>query len=190
MKSEAINIDDYIVSETTARFNFIYENYPVMEDVLSSYRNDIIQDVMDMKVYNRRAASGDLGVRVQVSVGIGNPTQNLAIAHMNIAEAIDTGFLDDDFFEDTDDPEKLVYRVQTYHRVAMEFREVNDKLKTLKPNEQQILKPYMMRKITMSEIADELGIGYQSAAVKVGRIKKRLIQKVEPQFIKAEKRGA
>lgn len=72
----------------------------------------------------------------------------------------------------------------------MEFREVNDKLKTLKPNEQQILKPYMMRKITMSEIADELGIGYQSAAVKVGRIKKRLIQKVEPQFIKAEKRGA
>lgn len=113
MKSEAINIDDYIVSETTARFNFIYENYPVMEDVLSSYRNDIIQDVMDMKTYNRRAASGDLGVRVQVSVGIGNPTQNLAIAHMNIAEAIDTGFLDDDFFEDTDDPEKLVYRVRT-----------------------------------------------------------------------------
>ena len=189
MKSEAISIDDYVCSEMTVRFNFIYENYPIMENMLSSYRHDIIQDVMDMKTYNKRAALGDLGVRIQVSIGISNPTQNQAIAHMNIAEAVDTGFLDDDFFEDTDDREELIHRVRTYHRVAIEFKEVKDKLKTLKPKEQQILKPYMMKEITMSEIADELGIGYQSAAVKVGRIKKKLIQKVEPIFIKADKRG-
>lgn len=190
MKSEAISIDDYINSEMTVRFNFIYDNYPVMEDMLSAYRNEIIQDVIDMKTYNRRASLGDLGVRVQVSIGISNPTQKQAIAHMTIAEAIDTGTLDDDFFEDTDDPEKLITRVITYHRVAKDFHEVSDKLKTLKPKEQKILRTYMMREVTISEIAEELGIGYQSAAVKVGRIKKRLIKKVEPKLSKTEQRGA
>ena len=35
-------------------------------------------------------------------MGNSNPTMNKAIEHMTVAQAIDEGLLDEDFFEDTD----------------------------------------------------------------------------------------
>ncbi len=37
------------------------------EAIIKDYREDIINDVIEMKSFNRRAANGELGVRVQVS---------------------------------------------------------------------------------------------------------------------------
>ena len=69
MESEAISIDEYLDSDVEQRFDFLYENYSVLKAIIKDYREDIINDVIDMKSYNRRAANGELGVRVQVSMG-------------------------------------------------------------------------------------------------------------------------
>ena len=37
---------------------------------------------------------------------------------MEVPKAVDEGYLDEDFFEDTDDPDALVKRVTIYHRVT------------------------------------------------------------------------
>ena len=103
MKSEAFNIDRYTGGEPAQQFDFLYESFSILRELLKDYREDLITEVIEQKSYNRRSQNGDLGVRVQVSMGVSNPTQNQAIEHMTIAQAIDNGLLDDDFFEDTDD---------------------------------------------------------------------------------------
>ncbi len=111
MESEAISIDEYLDSDVEQRFDFLYENYSALKAIIKDYREDIINDVIEMKSFNRRAANGELGVRVQVSMGTSNPTMNKAINNITIAKAVDEGYLDEDFFEDTDDPDALVKRV-------------------------------------------------------------------------------
>lgn len=98
MKSGVINIDRYTGVEPEQKFNFLYENFSILQELLDDYREDIIAEVIEQKAYNRRTQSGDLGVRIQVSMGIGNPTMNHEIEHMTIAEAIDKGLLDEEFF--------------------------------------------------------------------------------------------
>ena len=66
MKSGAINIDDYIGVQPEEQFEFIYTHYPIMKNLLTDYREDLIDEVIEQKSYNRRAANGDLGVRVQI----------------------------------------------------------------------------------------------------------------------------
>ena len=79
MESEAISIDKYLDSDVEQRFDFLYENYSVLKAIIKDYREDIINDVIEMKSFNRRAANGELGVRVQVSLGTSNPTMNKAM---------------------------------------------------------------------------------------------------------------
>ena len=142
MESEAISIDEYLDSDVEQRFDFLYENYAVLKAIIKDYREDIITDVIEMKRFNRRATNGELGVRVQVSMGTSNPTLNKAINNITIAKAVDEGYLDEDFFEDTDKP--------------------------------------------FGDFSVELGIDYQSAVKRIGRIKHKLIERVEPRLRRGE----
>ena len=190
MKSEAISIDRYTGSEPEEKFDFIYENFAIIQEMIKDYREDLITEVIEQKSYNRRSASGDLGVRIQISMGIGNPTQNQAIDHLTIGQAIDEGFLDDDFFEDTDNRYELIRKVDCYHRVRSDVDTFTSKLGTMDPKDQRILRPYLMRQKTMDDLTEDMGIEYRSAIKRVYRIKKRLIEKVEPKLTVVNRRGA
>ena len=186
MESEAISIDKYLDSDVSQRFEFLYENYSVLKAIIKDYREDIINDVIDMKSYNRRAANGELGVRVQVSMGTSNPTMNKAINNITIAKAVDEGYLDEDFFEDTDNPDELVKRVTIYHRVSIDYQSFTSKMATLNPKDQKILGEYLSGEKSFGDFSEEMGIDYQSAVKRVGRIKHKLIERVEPRL----RRGA
>lgn len=186
MEFESISIDEYLDSDVEQRFDFLYENYAVLKAIIRDYREDIITDVIEMKTYNRRSENGELGVRVQVSIGISNPTMNKAINHLTIAKAVDEGYLDEDFFEDTDNPDVLVRRVTTYHRVNIDYQTFLSKLETLNPKEQKVMKEYLSGKKSVGDFSEEMGIDYQSVVRKIGRIKHKLIKRVEPRL----RRGA
>ena len=186
MESEAISIDEYLDSDVEQRFDFLYENYAVLKAIIKDYREDIITDVIEMKSYNRRAQNGELGVRVQVSIGVSNPTMNKAINHLTIAKAVDEGYLEEDFFEDTDNPDALVKRVTIYHRVNIDYQTFSSKLETLNPKEQKVMKEYLSGEKSFGDFSEEMGIDYQSAVKKIGRIKHKLIERVEPRL----RRGA
>lgn len=99
MKSEAMNIERYTGSPPEEKFDFIYENFAVIQEMIRDFREDIIREVIEQKAYNRRSANGDLGIRIQISMGISNPTQNQAVNHWTIEEAIDKGILDEEFLQ-------------------------------------------------------------------------------------------
>jgi len=190
MKSEAINIERYAGGEPEEQFDFLYENFSILQDLLKDFREELITEVMEQKAYNRRSQSGDLGVRIQVSMGTGNPTMNKAIEHMTVAQAIDEGLLDEDFFEDTDNKQDLIRKVTSYHRVNRDLETFTSKLGTMTPKDQRIIRPYLLREKTMDDLADDLGIDYRSAVKHVYRIKKRLIERVEPKLTVLNRRGA
>lgn len=186
MESEAIRIDEYLGSDVSKRFDFLYENFSIIKPLIRNYRQEIITDVVDMKECKRRAENGELGVRIQVSIRPGGPTEKKAISNVMVAKAIDEGFLDDQFFEDTDNPDELIRRVTIYHMVNSDYEEFRSKLETLAPTEQRILKPYLLREKSMMDLAEDMGIDYRSAVKKIYRIKKKLGEKVEPRM----RRGA
>ncbi|MBQ6406544.1 MAG: hypothetical protein IJJ64_00730 [Butyrivibrio sp.] len=52
MESEAISIDEYLDSDVEQRFDFLYENYSVLKAIIKDYRENIINDVIEMKSFN------------------------------------------------------------------------------------------------------------------------------------------
>lgn len=190
MRSGAINIDRYTGGEPAEQFDFLYENFSILQELLKDYREDLITEVIEQKTYNRRSQSGELGVRIQVSMGISNTIMNQAIEHMTVAQAIDEGLLDEDFFEDTDDKQELIRKVTSYHRVNRDLETFTSKLGTMNSKDQRIIRPYLLSEKSMDELAVDLGIDYRSAVKHVYRIKKRLIEKVEPKLTVMNKRGA
>lgn len=95
METEAISIDTYLACDDSKKFDFLYENFSVLRPTIDNYREELISDVKEMKAYNHRAAIGDLGVRVQISIGHSSPTEREAYSNMAIEEAVDSGVLDD-----------------------------------------------------------------------------------------------
>ena len=186
MESGAISIDEYLDSDVEQRFDFLYKNFSVLKAIIKDYREEIITDVIEMKSYNRRSTNEELGIRVQVSLGISNPTMNQAINHITIAQAIDDGYLDEDFFEDTDNPDFLVKRVTIYHRLNIDYQSFSSKLETLEPKERRIIKEYLLKEKSLEELSRELGINYQSVIKRLRRIKQKLINRLEPRL----RRGA
>lgn len=159
MRAEADNnINDYLDYGVEDRFEFIYENYSILGSVLDNYRGDLIQDVVDMKAYNHQAANGDTGVRIRISVGLSRPTERQAITNLTIAKAIDTGYLDEGFFEGTDDRQELIRRVTLYHTVNTDYESFGKGIKALKTEDQRIIKPYLMRQKSIADIAEEMGV--------------------------------
>ena len=178
MVSEAISIDEYLESDTDVKFEFLYENFSIMKFLIKNYRSDLISEVMDQKASNRRAENGDIGVRVQVSLGVNSPTESMAINKTIIGKAIDEGFLDDEFFKDTDDRQELIRKVTCYHTVNADWEAFSSKLNTMTISDQQILKPYLMKQKSLLDLASEMGIDYRSAIKRVYRLKKKLSDKV------------
>ena len=148
MKSGAINIDRYTGVEPEQKFNFLYENFSILQELLDDYREDII------------------------------------------AEVIDKGLLDEEFFEDTDNRQELIRKVSCYHRVNADLEMFMSKLRTMNLKDQNIIRPYLLREKSIDELAVDLGIDYRSAVKHVYRIKKRLIEKVEPKLTIMNRRGA
>ncbi len=184
MESEAISIDKYLGCDMDKRFDFLYENYSIMQPMIRNYKDELIADVIDMKDCKRREESGDLGVRIQVSIGMKRPTERRAITNITIEKAIDEGYLDEEFLEDIDDSNEVIRRVTLYHTVSADFETFRMKLDTLNVEDQRILKPYLMRQKSMTDLATDMGIDYRSAVKKIYRIKKRLSAQVAPRLRK------
>ena len=184
METEAISIDEYLGSDDRKKFDFLFGNFSVLKPMIKNYREELISDIADMKECNRRAKNGDLGVRIHVSMRRDGPTERKAINNLTIEKAIDEGYLDEDFFEDTDNHDEIIRRVTLYHSVNADYETFRVKLDTMTPGDQKVLRPYLMREKSMNDLANEMGIEYRSAVMRMYRIRKRLCDKVETRLLK------
>ena len=157
------------------RMSFLFENYPILEAMMQNYRDDLIDEVMEQKASNQHSDYEELGVRIQVAFcRMSDPTANKGTNRSVISKAIDEGYLDEDFFEGTDDREGLIRKVTSYHIVKESYQKLLKKLNEMDPRDKSIMLPYLLKEKTISMIADELQIEYKSVVQKIGRIKKRM----------------
>lgn len=85
---------------------------------------------------------------------------------------------------------RIIRKVSCYHRVNADLEMFMSKLRTMNLKDQNIIRPYLLREKSIDELAVDLGIDYRSAVKHVYRIKKRLIEKVEPKLTIMNRRGA
>lgn len=60
MKSGAISIDRYAGGEPAEQFDFLYENFSILQELLKDYREELIMEVIEQKAYNRRSQNGEM----------------------------------------------------------------------------------------------------------------------------------
>ena len=173
-KLEWTNIDSYPTTQLPERVDFLYENYYALEDLIEEYKENIIAEVIEQKSYNKRSEIGELGVRVCTSLGMSNTTQKKSLEHLSIEEAIDTGYLTEEFFEYTDDRQMLINKVECYHEISRDATFMMSKIKMMKPADRNVIEPYLLKKKSLNELAQEMSITYDSAKKRISRIKKKL----------------
>ena len=183
MKTGAMSIEKYVSSKMDDRFDFIYKNFPIIKEMIADYKEELITEVLEQKLYNRKSDFGDLGVRVQISGRITNLTQSKAIEHMSIVKAIEDGLLDEEFFEDTDNRKELVEKVTCFLGIQADVIVFERKLRSLSIDDQKVLRPYLRSEKSIRDLESELGIDYQSVCKRVYRIRKKLWNNVAPKMV-------
>lgn len=180
MKNGTRGIEKYEKGSATQRISFLCDNFTVMEPMIRNYREDLITEVMEQKANGHRGEDEGLGVRIQVAFCRRNdPTANKAINRMEIAKAIDEGYLDENFFDGTDDREELIRKVTCYHLANAGYQRFVAKLKEMKPRDREIFLPYVRKEKSIEDLADEMQIQYESVVRKICRIKEQMREERE-----------
>ncbi|MBQ9489458.1 MAG: sigma-70 family RNA polymerase sigma factor [Lachnospiraceae bacterium] len=175
MRKKADGIEKYEGADIMQRITFLCDHYAVMESMISNFREELISDVMDQKASSHRGEEEGLGVRIQVAFyRNSDPTANQGISRSVIAKSIDEGYLDEDFFEGTEDREGLVRKITSYHMVNREYHRFANKLSEMDPRDRVVFLPYIKREKSLDDIAEELMIGYDSVVKRICRIKEKM----------------
>ena len=93
------------------------------------------------------------------NMGTSNPTMNKAINNITIAKAVDEGYLDEDFFEDTDNPDELVKRVTIYHKVSIDYQSFTSTITKAEKKEKQEKAPALFDLASLQREANKR-LGY------------------------------
>lgn len=152
------------------RVDLICKYYPCFLVVVENYIVKMKKDIIDEQDFNRRDRMGDLGIRVQTS-NIGDPTQSLAVRRTMLEEAIRSGNFNEGELDDTDNKEEYIYKSSVIRDMLYDYKVFQDNLNGLMPAEKELFISYLEQKVSLLEIAESLGIKYDSAGQKIRRIK-------------------
>ena len=93
MSGGANIVEQYAGADVPARIELLIKYYPNFIRLVEGYEQSLSFIIKEEKAYARKNATGDLGVRVQIS-GTGDPTAKAAIENVMIMEAIQKGKLE------------------------------------------------------------------------------------------------
>jgi hypothetical protein len=184
MKYVADNIDIYGESEDKDKFDFLYSHFSRMRELLRDYKETLVEEILDIRVYNRRTADGELGVRVQESKGVSRPVETEAIAKSDIEKALEARYMSQALFNDINGHQDLMMRVVSYRRATYDFNKFKSKLMCLEVRERNFIKPYMEHEKNIHEVADEFDMDYSAVTKRISRTKARLWEMMKGEFRK------
>ncbi|MCF0127322.1 MAG: hypothetical protein HUJ70_02075, partial [Pseudobutyrivibrio sp.] len=184
MATEGQLLTKYAEASPEARVRLIiknYENFITAVEVCEEKLNRTIQAEIS---YARRQEKGDLGVRVQSNGIPGNPTENEAIQHMDIQDAIRRGYLTDSMLVDMECAARHQQEARTLRIMRLDYDAFNLQLKAMAKKDYEIIHPLFTREKSLGDIAEENGLCYESAKNKVYRIRKAFIKDAADLLIK------
>lgn len=128
MKDEASIVEQYADSDVGKRIDILIRYYPNFIRLVEGFEQSLSFIIKQEKEMKRRAAIGELGVRVQNS-HISDPTAREAIDNIMIMEAIKKGELES-VISELDEDVRILHEmeVRTIRDMKEDFRVLNNTL--------------------------------------------------------------
>lgn len=168
----------YVDATAEKRVDIIIKNYTKFIGIVDGYTEGLRYMIQSNKDSNRRQEMGDLGVRVKTGGITSDPTAKKAIRNIVTKEAIINCDFSGDLMDGVDRAEVYIRDAYVLHDMRSDYDLFNSQLCIL-GTDQDLFTKYIRKEKTLSDIADEQGITYESAQQ---RMKKNKI-KVKRQVI-------
>lgn len=172
--AQASILKKYSVADASGKVDIICKNYANFPGIIDSFTEGIRYMIEQEKMYNRKAESGDLGVRVQTLGSCSDVTANEAINNVITREAIIACDFSGGVLEGVDRREQFQKDAFVLRNMRKDYDLFNKQLSILGRDESRIFLGYLNGEKKIMDIAEEEGILYESAAQRVRRAKVKI----------------
>ena len=162
-------IEIYEISNNKKKISLIIKHYSYWDGILEACIGNMIEDILDEIRYNRRAAFGDLGVRVQTS-GTSNQTERIGISETMLEKAFEDCDFSGGLLDDTDDAEKYIQAANTIKRIRKDINTFERQFKFLSDEEKQLVRDYITGKISVDDLCEKWDVVDVTAYRRIERL--------------------
>ena len=177
-RANDINIlENYKVANPEERFEIMFAHYSFFPKVIRKLEKKTQFKIKAEREYLSSHNRGVLGVRVQTS-NISSPTEDEAIANIEIEEAFKTGEIDSSLLKGIDNATQYEEDIRITRLMRMDYELLEEMIEDLEDEETKIIKEYLVNKRFLNEIAVEFGMSYETVKRKIRIIKEDLLEEI------------
>ena len=167
----------YTGADAPKRVDIIIKNYPDFMGMVDSFTEGLRYLIETEKDNLNHSDTAELGIRVKSSGVPGNPTANKAINSVMTKEALINCDFSGDVFDGIDSPDEYIKDAFMLRDMRKDY-ELFDSQISILGKEKDVFRKYLKKEISIIDIAEEKGITYESAAMRIHRMKKKVIKQV------------
>ena len=169
--SSIVNV--YRVASPEGKIRIILANYSNFISIVNAYECGLADTINEERIYNRRKAMGDLGVRVQSST-MSNPTATEGESFSSIINAVREG----DYItalKGADRYEEHKAEILTLRHMRKTYKHVSNQLGCLGDRYKPFMS-YIMHETDLAEIAEAEGVTVEAIKQRFRKAKKIVIK--------------
>lgn len=167
----------YVDANSAKRVDIIIKNYNNFMGIVDGYTEGLRYMIESEKESNHRSEIGNLGVRVQSGGSFSDPTARKGIENVLTREAIINCDFSGDVLDGVDRADLYVRNAYALREMRKDYELFKNQLSIL-GKEKEIFEKYLCQEKTLSDIAEEQGITYESAQQKVHKIRIKVKKQV------------
>ncbi len=165
-------------ADSSKRIDLIMGNYMDFMTKVNSYTCGLKRLIISDIECKNREEIGDLGVRIQSGGMHSDPTQKAAIQNIEIADVIVNCDFSSCIFEELDRADEYKRQALILRDMREDYQLFNDLLPFVGKNQKYFV-PYLSGEVDLNDLAEEIGITYDSANKKIKRARKIMKEKMQ-----------
>lgn len=173
----------YKLAGPEERFEIMFEHYSFFPKVIRKIQKKTEYKIKSDREYYRSHNRADLGVRIQTS-DISNPTQDEAIANIQLEEAFKTGQVDRGLLKGFEDAEAYAEDIHFISLMRMDYELMVDCVENLDDDENELITEYLCKRKYLKELAVDMEMSYSNVKLRVKEIKESLMEEVTELLVK------
>ena len=168
----------YTGATSEKRIDIIIKNYTKFIGIVDGYTDGLRYMIECEKESSHRQAAGDLGVRVQTGGMTSDPTARKAINNVITREALINCDFSGNVLDGVDQAQVYIRDAYILRNMRKDYNLFNSQLGIL-GTEKETFTKYLLKEKTISDIAEDQGITYESARQQMQKIKVRMKKQVK-----------
>lgn len=167
-------IRNYTTADAETRVDIVCRYFPQIDGIITCGINNICYIICESREQSRQYDSTELGVRVQTSGGLSNPTARDGEFEVNVEKAVRTCNFAGGVLDDVDDSDLIIMEANALRDMKRVQKLILGQLSAMEPEDRALFQRYLNHETSMTNLADELGINYMSAAKRMNRLRKTI----------------